>query len=199
MCVDGPGQSGLGGQGLKYAESFALRIDIFSAGDLRLRKEGFSLPHIWMTEQETRQFLADNTIGRLATCDGDGQPYVTAVNYVYRDNKIYFHCGTGGHRLDNIAVNPKVCFEVSREDELIISARACSSSTRYTSAVAFGVAGLVTEAEEKAAVLNLFMAKLAPDAVYHPVTAQMTAGCTVVEISISKISGKRNVNADSVC
>ena len=30
------------------------------------------------------------------------------LNYVYRDNKLYFHCAKAGHKLDAIQRQPKV-------------------------------------------------------------------------------------------
>jgi len=55
------------------------------------------MPIRWMSEPEARAFLAEQTEGRLATCDHAGQPYITPLNYLYHEGKIYFHCKlTGG-------------------------------------------------------------------------------------------------------
>lgn len=52
------------------------------------------------------------TVGRLATVGSDGYPYITPVNYVYWQGSIYFHCALKGEKVDNIAREPKVCFEI---------------------------------------------------------------------------------------
>ncbi len=152
------------------------------------------LPHVWMSEDAAIDFLKNNLVGRLATCDADGQPYVIAVNYVYHEGKVYFHSKNSGHKLDNLAVNARVCFEVSRVDELVIQANPCKSSTRYSSVVVFGQAGLLEHPEEKAAVLNAIMASHAGGKDIHPVTVPMADSCAVIAITITKLTGKRNIH-----
>ncbi|MEG6584923.1 pyridoxamine 5'-phosphate oxidase family protein [Dendrosporobacter sp. 1207_IL3150] len=148
---------------------------------------------VWMGEEEAKNFLGSNITGRLATC-GEGQPYITPLNYVYHDDKIYFHCAKSGHKLENIKANEKVCFEVSQVNELVISEKPCSCSTRYTSVVVFGKARLIECSAQKAAVLNALMEAHAEGKKYHIVNEQMADSCAVVEINIDNISGKKNIN-----
>ena len=68
------------------------------------------MPTRWMSTKDAYEFLAAQTEGRLATCNKAGQPYITPLNYLYRDGNIYFHCKTTGRKLDNIAENDRVCF-----------------------------------------------------------------------------------------
>ncbi|QJW47480.1 pyridoxamine 5'-phosphate oxidase family protein [bacterium BFN5] len=152
------------------------------------------LPQVWMTEAAAVEFLNTNVVGRLATCDEQGQPYVIAVNYVYHQGKLYFHCKNSGHKLNNLAVNNKVCFEVSQIDELVIAEQACKSSTRYTSVVAFGEASILEDPQAKADILNALMSSHLQHQDYHQITAPMVEGCSVIEITITKLTGKQNVN-----
>ena len=46
------------------------------------------MPIRWMTEAAAREFLGAQTEGRLATSDSAGQPYITPLNYLFRDGKI---------------------------------------------------------------------------------------------------------------
>ena len=50
-------------------------------------------------------FLTEHEYGVLSTVGTDGQPYGVPLNYVYKDNCIYFHCALTGHKIENI-VNP---------------------------------------------------------------------------------------------
>ena len=61
---------------------------------------------------EINRILSAATIGRMATLGADGYPYITPVNYVYTNACIYFHCALKGEKLDNIAREDRVCFEV---------------------------------------------------------------------------------------
>jgi hypothetical protein len=155
------------------------------------------MPIRWMSEQDARTFLAAGTEGRLATCDHAGQPYITPLNYLYRDGKIYFHCKRTGRKLDNLAENNRVCFEVSDAIKMTISEdRPCGCATRYDSVLAFGAARVVADPAEKAALLNLLVERYAAGKPHQPVEEKDAAGCAVVEIRIDEISGKRNVDPE---
>ena len=63
-----------------------------------------------LTQAECEAILAACTNGVLAVSGDDGYPYAVPLSYVYRDNKIFFHCAKTGHKLDAIARNEKVSF-----------------------------------------------------------------------------------------
>jgi nitroimidazol reductase NimA-like FMN-containing flavoprotein (pyridoxamine 5'-phosphate oxidase superfamily) len=155
------------------------------------------MPIRWMTESDAREFLATQAEGRLATSEAAGQPYITPLNYLYREGKIYFHSKLTGRKLDNIAENNRVCFEVSTVEKLTVSNdRPCACSTRYTSVLAFGIARVIPDGEEKTALLNLLVKRYATGKPFQPVEESHAAECAVVEIRIDEISGKRNVDPD---
>lgn len=154
------------------------------------------MPKKWLTEPEAIEYLTQRNEGRLATCDETGQPYITPLNYLLFKGKIYIHCANKGKKLDNIACNQKVCFEVSQTDKLVLGASACKCSTRYTSVIVFGTAEVIVDVEEKAALLNALTAHLAEGRQYEPVSPQAAQSCTVVAITINGITGKRNVDPE---
>ncbi|MFL0197848.1 pyridoxamine 5'-phosphate oxidase family protein [Clostridium sp. WILCCON 0269] len=65
------------------------------------------------------EILINGEYGVLATNGEDGYNYATALNYVYINDKIYFHCATEGHKLDNIKVNNKVSFCVVGKTQVV--------------------------------------------------------------------------------
>jgi nitroimidazol reductase NimA-like FMN-containing flavoprotein (pyridoxamine 5'-phosphate oxidase superfamily) len=151
----------------------------------------------WMIEDDAREFLTTETEGRLATCDSAGQPYITPINYLFHDGKLYFHCKLTGRKLDNLAENSRVCFEVSRVAKMTIAeGRPCACATRYTSVLAFGTARMVEDLAEKAALLNLLVAKHAVGKAFQPVEEKQAGSCAVVEILVDQISGKMNVDPE---
>lgn len=155
------------------------------------------MPIRWMSEDDAREFLRAGTEGHLATCDAAGQPYITPVNYLYRDGKIYFHSKLSGRKLDNLATNGRVCFEVSATAKIVIANdRPCACSTRYTSVLAFGAARVLADSAEKTDLLNLLVEKYALGKAFQPIEAQHAAGCAVVELAIEQISGKMNVDPE---
>ena len=155
------------------------------------------MPIRWMSENDAREFLAAQTEGRLATCDAAGQPYITPLNYLYRDGKIYFHSKLTGRKLDNIVINNRICFEVSKVEKITVSNdRPCACSTRYTSVLAFGIAREIPDGKEKTALLNLLVERYAAGKPFQPVEESHAVECAVVEIRIDEISGKRNVDQE---
>jgi nitroimidazol reductase NimA-like FMN-containing flavoprotein (pyridoxamine 5'-phosphate oxidase superfamily) len=135
------------------------------------------MPIRWMAEEDAYRFLAERTEGRLATCNGTGQPYITPLNYLYRDGRIYFHSKLAGRKLDNLAQNSRVCFEVSEVGKISVSQdRPCACSTRYTSVLAFGAARVISDNVEKTALLNLLIERYAAGKPFQPVGEQQTPG-----------------------
>ena len=64
-------------------------------------------------KNEIEDILTTVMVGRLGTCS-NGIPYITPVNFTYdrETSKIFLHCANEGRKLENIRVNPNVCFEV---------------------------------------------------------------------------------------
>jgi hypothetical protein len=155
------------------------------------------MPIRWMTETEALAFLAGQSEGRLATCSGAGEPYITPLNFLYRDGNIYFHSKLDGRKLENIVENSRVCFEVSNVEKLTVSVdRPCGCSTRYSSVLVFGDARILDDTAEKAVLLNLLVERYADGKPCQPVKEEDAAGCAVVEIRIENLSGKRNVDPE---
>lgn len=153
------------------------------------------MPVRWMSEIDAREFLGGQAEGRLATCSEAGEPYITPLNFRYREGKIYFHSKLIGKKLDNIAGNRRVCFETSAVEKITVSYdRPCACATRYTSVLAFGTARLISDDAEKTVLLNLLVEKYSGGKAFEPVVERHAADCAVVEIRIDEISGKMNVD-----
>lgn len=79
-----------------------------------LNKGGiFNMPTKWLSKEKCINLLSKEIYGRLGTCGDDKQPYITPINFVIYNEKMYFHTGFKGRKLDNIGNNHKVCLEVS--------------------------------------------------------------------------------------
>ncbi|WP_051273417.1 pyridoxamine 5'-phosphate oxidase family protein [Desulfotruncus alcoholivorax] len=144
----------------------------------------------FLTESEARAFLAGQTWGRLATVGPDG-PYITPLHYVLNDDKIYFHSSTEGKKLDNLAADSRVCFEVSTLIDILEHHTPCKFSTRFISVQVFGKAYLVKETEEKLAVLNL-LAQRFMKSEFVPVDAAQASKVSVIALHIERISGRES-------
>jgi nitroimidazol reductase NimA-like FMN-containing flavoprotein (pyridoxamine 5'-phosphate oxidase superfamily) len=105
-----------------------------------------------MPMEAARRILTEAEYGTLATMGQDGYPYATPLNFVYMGNVIYFHTAQVGHKLDNMAFIPRVCFSVVGYHKLL----ADKFDTEYDSVVVYGMAAPVIDvAEKRCALLGL--------------------------------------------
>jgi len=150
--------------------------------------------------EEIRRILSAATIGRLATLGADGYPYVTPVNYVYANECIYFHCALKGEKLDNIARDDRVCFQVDIPLAYLDlgynpAGGGCSLHQFYHCVIIRGRARVVPNGERKTMALNALVAAHEPDRAPAPVREDMPdyKACAVVEVRPDTISAKSDL------
>lgn len=145
-----------------------------------------------MTSESMHELLEHAPVARLATVDTDGMPYVVPVHYVYTDGRLYIHGKLSGRKMDNLARDPRVCFEIDEMQGLVLSEvpNPCRTNTAYRSVIVRGKAAVLEHMEEKLIALRAIADKYTPqfrDIAIPPAAAAKTA---VIEISIRNISGK---------
>src|SRR4051794_8185689 len=96
------------------------------------------------SEGDALRILIEGEYGILGTVGPEGYPYTTPLSYVYLNDKIYFHCATVGHKLDNISHSSNVSFCVVGKTMVLPE----KFSTIYESAVVFGKAEMVQGPEK---------------------------------------------------
>jgi uncharacterized protein len=157
--------------------------------------------HCQITDsRELERILGSTTIGRLATNGVDGFPYVTPVNFVYYQGKIYFHCAAAGEKLDNVARDPKVCFEVDIPLAYLDAGanperRVAKLHQLYHCVIIRGEAQVVPDGSLKTAALNALVDKHEAETPHELVTEEMPAykACKVVEIMPVSLSAKSDL------
>jgi nitroimidazol reductase NimA-like FMN-containing flavoprotein (pyridoxamine 5'-phosphate oxidase superfamily) len=150
--------------------------------------------------QEISRILSAATIGRMATLGADGYPYITPVNYVYTNGCLYFHCARKGEKLDNIARDNRVCFQVDIPLAYLDlgynpDAGACSLHQFYHCVIVRGRARVVPDGDLKTVALNALVAAHEPDRTAPSVHADMADynACAVVEIRPETLSAKSDL------
>lgn len=150
--------------------------------------------------QAIEDMLNAATIGRMATTGSDGYPYVTPVNFVYYQGAVYFHCAPEGEKLENIARDPRVCFQVDIPLAYLDSAfdnerRACKLHQFFHCVIIRGQASIVPDGQLKTDVLNALSLKREPNARLMPVTEDLPAyrACKVVQIKPLSITAKSDL------
>jgi uncharacterized protein len=111
-----------------------------------------------LTDEQAIEILQRGEYGVLSTASSDGQPYGVPVSYAYADGALYFHSAVEGHKLDNLASNPRVSFCVVGPTQVLPD----KFATRYESAILFGTARELLD-EEKHAALTEVLKKYSAD------------------------------------
>jgi hypothetical protein len=142
-----------------------------------------------MQMAECERLLLEGEYGFLATVGKDGYPYAIALNFVYLNKKIYFHCAKEGQKIDNIDFNNKVCFSIVGDTGTLEN----RFSRSYESAVVFGRALLVEE-DERADVMIKLVKKYSPEKLDKGIDYIKKAldKIKIFSIDIDHVSGKSN-------
>jgi nitroimidazol reductase NimA-like FMN-containing flavoprotein (pyridoxamine 5'-phosphate oxidase superfamily) len=147
----------------------------------------------WIEDRgEMEDILRRAEVGRLGMLTEDG-PYIIPLNFVFADGCIYFHTGLEGRKLDAIAKNPGVCFEVDEQIEIVINVQGCLSTAYYRSVIAWGTARLLDDDTGKMKALELLLAKYAGEGKCEPPPEHALAIVNVCEIRVEKMTGKANL------
>ena len=91
----------------------------------------------------------------------DNEPYVVPMNYGYthEDGKLvlYLHSATRGKKLDMIAANPKVFFEIDCDLMPFEGEKPCQYGLVYSSVMGKGTARIVEDTQEKMKAMTVLM------------------------------------------
>lgn len=129
---------------------------------------------------------------RLAFFDADS-PYIVPMNFGFEQAcdtlLLYFHCAKTGKKLDCLAADPRVSFEMDGAHRLLEADSACGYSMEYESVIGRGTARLLGDAE-KAHALQCIMRHYRPGKtfVFDP---RMMDAVAVFQVSVQSLTAKR--------
>lgn len=130
-------------------------------------------------------------VGRLGTIGADGMPLIKPVNFVFWDNHIYFHTSLKGEKIQDIARDNRVCFEVDMPIAYVpAKGDPCDAGYDYRSIIIKGRAELIADKEEKTAALQRLLAKYQPEGGYGAIPEPKLSITGVVKITVEELSGK---------
>lgn len=144
-----------------------------------------------LSQAENITILKQKTHGILALCDEKSFPYTVPLNYVYLNDKIYFHCATIGRKLDIIHQNNKASFCVIDQDAVIPE----KFTTAYSSVIASGTIKAITDEKDKQIILEEFIRKFSADYFtegLEEIKIYMNRTC-ILELTIEELTGKEGL------
>jgi|GEM_PF-108532 len=143
------------------------------------------------------EILLHSSILRIGMIDEKGLPYILPFNYGYKSNEIYIHCANRGKKIDLLAKNNKVCFEVEQQADLVRNEKACKWTTTYRSIVGYGNIRIITDMAQKQKGLAVIMSHYgAPELTdFEP---KQVDSVLILKLTITSLSGKQSGNWDKL-
>ena len=138
---------------------------------------------------EIIQILKTEKRGVLSVCGDDGYPYGLPINYWYDEEseRIYFHSGKRGHKVDAISTNDKVSFCVydkgyKKDGEWALNIK---------SVIVFGRMSVVEDEKRALEIFRKLSLKFTDDIEYIDSEIQKYANATLCyELRPEHITGK---------
>lgn len=144
-----------------------------------------------LTDNEINKVLQNAQVGRIATHNENGYPYIVPVHYIMHQDKIYIHGLIKGQKITNLIKDNRICFEVDEMDEIIPDIEnVCDTNTKFRSIIILGKAIMVQDANLKKEVLNGIVNKYTPQLAHLDFPDKMMKATGVIEISILEMTGK---------
>ena len=121
----------------------------------------------------------------------DGQPYVTPTLQWREGDRVYWH-GSSASRMLRAVDEAQVCVTVAILDGFVLARSGFHHSINYRSAMLLGTARKVSDPDEKAARLKIFVDGAFPGRwdMLRPATDQEIKATTVMSMSIGEASSK---------
>ncbi len=137
--------------------------------------------------KQAKKFLESTEHGVLSLVSPDNSPYGIPLNFVLKENNIYFHCATQGKKIDILAHNAQASF-CAVASSLVQPEQ---FATNYESAIATGTVEELF-AEEKRQGLLFLLKKYSPEHIDAGLkyTEEFFNRTKVFKIKIESITGK---------
>jgi nitroimidazol reductase NimA-like FMN-containing flavoprotein (pyridoxamine 5'-phosphate oxidase superfamily) len=140
--------------------------------------------------------IKDSDVCRIGIY-ADGEVYIVPMNFGYslsddRRLTLYFHCANEGRKLDMIAKNPQVCFEMDTNHRFIPGEddKACSATMTYISLIGNGYIEILTDKDERINALTQIMQHYSEEE-HFEFDAEALKQTTVLRLNVHSYTGKR--------
>ena len=145
-------------------------------------------------KNDVEDLLRACPVGRLGTIGADDRPMIKPLNFVYLDGRVYFHSAREGEKIDDIARDNRVCFEVDLPLAYVKAVdNPCRAGFHYRSVIIKGRAHRVEERDERLRALRGLMEKYQPEGGYGAFSEEKLALTVVMAIEIEEMTGKEDL------
>jgi nitroimidazol reductase NimA-like FMN-containing flavoprotein (pyridoxamine 5'-phosphate oxidase superfamily) len=134
------------------------------------------------------QIIRTAGVFHLGLCQGDS-PYVVPLSFGYDGTSVYFHTADEGMKIDYMTANPRVCFEMEQDVQVIRDEQACKWGHAFNSVIGFGTVNEITDEPGRRAAMQQVM--LHYSGKEWEFDAEMFSKIRLWCITIEQVTGKR--------
>jgi uncharacterized protein len=142
---------------------------------------------------ELAAILEKCDVCRLAFAEG-GAAYIVTMNFGFDWSRefplLYFHCAREGRKLDMMRANPRVCFELDADHELVTGPAPCDWGMKFASLVGYGELRPAADEAERGLGLDAIMRHYGWSGAAEYAAGAMGA-TTVLVLEVDELCGKR--------
>ncbi len=122
----------------------------------------------------------------------DGQPFCTPTLFWREGETLYWHGSSASRMLKHLKEGTPACLTVSHLDGLVLARSGFHHSVNYRSAMCFGTARFIEDADEKLAALKGVVDRFYPGRTQtlRPIDPQEFKATTVIRMPIDEASAK---------
>jgi len=144
-----------------------------------------------LSYEATFEILESNNYAVVSLIDAEGMPYGVALDYIYKDDCLYFHGAKEGRKTDAMAKNPRACAVILGETKVIPN----RFGREYVSAVVEGPITLIDDPEVKRTVMRWVVERNSPDYLEkgYAVVEKLLERVLIYKMEIEKLSGKHGL------
>ncbi len=142
-------------------------------------------------QQALEEILSREPILHLGLIS-DGEPYIVPVNYGYKDGTLYVHSAPEGRKIEALKSNPRVCFQVATDIEIVHTDSAHKCSTKYKSVIGWGTASIIEDDDGKRHSLDVLMAQHGTTGLEYP--QELLNKMVIIKIEIETMTGKESLD-----
>jgi nitroimidazol reductase NimA-like FMN-containing flavoprotein (pyridoxamine 5'-phosphate oxidase superfamily) len=143
-----------------------------------------------ITEQKALYDIMNKALVCRLGVSYEGMAYIIPMSFGYSDRVLYFHSGPEGRKLMILRENPKACFEVEIDTQVIPSKQGCNWTMRYQSIIGFGEVEFIEELEGKREAMKIIMQQYSDEV--KLIEDAALSGVTLFKLIISTMTGKKS-------
>lgn len=144
-----------------------------------------------MPEGEVLSLINARKFAVLSLVDAEGLPYGVALDYVCKDNSLYFHGAREGRKIEAMRMNPRGCAVILGDTEVVPE----KFGRKYISAVVEGAIECIDDPETKRQVMTWVVESSSPNHLEKgkAIIEKMLDRVLIYKMSMETVTGKHGI------